>query len=1257
MCNNWLTTFVIAILALVSYVALPTKADDFALDVLEDLETSLGAEWWDQQWQYRLPMTISDPALTLHKGKAVWLAAPDPILLANTGRLNHDQSDLRAVDLRGKLLPCGVTNFGLDDGSCAIWVQIPSDQKKPGVKFYLYYGNKNAKPDKSSKPLFRDYDEPTLTPTLGPEHSQTSHPDQQAERSPIFDQLIVAEAEHFLRPDGEVAAANIRSEKPYLGVADRPAGASGGKYVAPTTLWHRGEMAEPRVMTHDVTLPKAGKYRVLVRYRVQEYYPVTHLSMGGEPVQYFHPFKLSVNKQEWTAGTKQQKGAQYRWDEFEADLPDGKHIIKVVIDKLACIDVVVLTQNKEWIPDARDLTGPIWLRVKLVDDNPAPTIANVFCVHTPWSSHGPQGDTKAFLLAEEAVLDLPDGRKRFSEGKETLKLNEWSPWAKTMNSRYPLWWTTVWFIERFYADVRPILFKHRRVAFEVATRPSPDRVIRRNVENVSDHGLMLLMASDLDIHTIKKNVRSFAQWSEERYETAVAMGLKHGEGPKRIPLTTMFEVWSEDELDATLDTLGRIGFNTFTTRTEEDAFVRVLKKHNLPFRTVTHHWYPKVKLDQYLSKSDPSSTYRDSVRQVIKEVAIETYDPAKNRHRPWERRQAYVIVMGDEIGPFTNGEYINALPVLKGFFHEYLKEQGLTPDFFGKKNWDEVAALDYTKLGKIGRGKMRSINPEYETQAEKASRERDESMLDKAVTTGAKATTTDSWNLEAAENEERKAEAGLVVADAAHSTRYDKRLYHWTQKFKGEYTGMVLGEGTRQIKVASKEGKLAHQPLASPNFQAFPAMRGHQWNGALNIFDLARNKDLAFLEIEDWTWCPYRVAFGSLIFKAACRKHKQPFGVLTVGGAPLQRSTANLAIGAEAFISYLYGPRRVIGPPWADHVPTQRQYAKFARWLARIEDDLPKTELRPADAAILMANTTEMNRAFYEHTPRERQTIFVTLADARYPVEVVSEEEVIEDDILSRFKVLYVGDSHVLSTAQEKIRQWVKDGGILWASYDALARQEYDETTDRFNEVFGLKSRGEVLPDPGKQTPERTYTATLTACDLWPAQTIDQIARKPKWQVAGGKVLGTFEDGAPAAVYNKYGKGQAVLVGFIAKQLCGHYHHTTEELPHQAARRKVATGVLKLAGIEKPYETDAKRTFMFVRDGEHMSMLFVIRTLDAPARDISILVKLPKKPVRATTGLGEPLSLEVVSSNGDESQVRIVVPMQRRGAEMIVFDY
>ncbi|HSU66772.1 MAG TPA: beta-galactosidase trimerization domain-containing protein, partial [Tepidisphaeraceae bacterium] len=150
------------------------------------------------------------------------------------------------------------------------------------------------------------------------------------------------------------------------------------------------------------------------------------------------------------------------------------------------------------------------------------------------------------------------------------------------------------------------------------------------------------------------------------------------------------------------------------------------------------------------------------------------------------------------------------------------------------------------------------------------------------------------------------------------------------------------------------------------------------------------------------------------------------------------------------------------------------------------------------------------------------------------PVDVVSEAQV-EAGLLGSYKVCYLSGPNLTRAAAEKLADWVRDGGTLWLTAGAGARDEFDRPLPTLEQIIpaararaidvqphrtsghyldGLKALDEALPTGGKGIEVLSVREAL----------------QPH---ADAEVLCRFKDGSPALVRGRIGKGTVYASGFL----------------------------------------------------------------------------------------------------------------------------
>ncbi|MFP4027763.1 MAG: hypothetical protein ACLFWL_08240 [Candidatus Brocadiia bacterium] len=1252
----------------VQTVGLPgEELDDGLGDVAAELEEELGDSWWNKNWKFRRKVWIEDPR-TKVMGKKIRLARPDPLLLFNTRPCASRLADLRALSPLGKQIECGVDNFGQDDGTSAIWVKLSAHKRKSTPLIYLYYANSKIKPPPA------ETDPPEKIPgrpgdvRLGPEETAPGYTHRTPKMGRFYRNLVVVEAEQCRSSYGKPTFTyGDRPPQMLWRIGDRgkiqfPNYISAGAYLASTCPWRPHELKEPIRARTTTDLPAGGKWHVHVRYKT---------SRPNHPHRRrrhrFVPFELRLNDKKYRCGVKQKGGARFRWDSFETELEAGKTEIGFRLTGMSGPDCVLFTKDEEYLPDRRDVNGPVWMRFKVLSEKTKPFYINVFCVIQPWSTHGPQGKSAGLVFRDRVIPGGQGARPRERDPETLLQPGEWSPWVRTLHSSMPTWWTHVSFLPGDKPPIGRYGQTDVEVTFQFASRPHHDRVFRHGTERTGKKrgtkGLHVLMPRRLDLNSMLDRTLTFTQWARQRYQRAQELIGGKTEGPEKIMVTTMATAQSAEATRYVLKTCSALGFNGIGIRCplEREEFARIAGEHGYRW-TQSHHWAPKMDLASLPLEPPEQRSCTEVLRSAIEEAAAKTYVPEASRwHVPGLRPR--LIIMGDEIGPATSAAYINLVPLLKGAFHEYLRRHSLTPDFFGKKNWGEVEAIGYQEISRISRTGENLLRIQAALREEAGESTKYEFKLPipareeppEGVATKVQET-EDLPGLEEDGNDEE--ESAAPEERVKRASLEEKRLYHWTQRFRSFYTSVFYGIAHREIqRVAEEEMDLPFKPLCSPNFQASPTMTGQMWDGALNLFEWARNDTTNLLFHEDWINGPYRVAFGQRLLHAAARKEGQLNGHLIVAdrGFP-QRFMMGLAGGSRVFLSYLYGPRRVIGPPWAEDEPTVRAWGRLLSWTGRLEDQILSAGMRPADAALLVANTSEINTRYLRASIRPgrplsaRHDMFAALMDAHVPVEIVGEEEILDDDALKRYRVLYVSDPHVRREVQQKIVSWVRDGGVLWASHAGLARREYDVPSNLLDPVFGLADRGDIVEI--KEEPSWNETIDIGGHKVLGKSQIKAPNIHPNWELDGAEVFGRFQDGSPAFIHNRFGKGHAFLFGNAPRACTDAYGYKVEVDEARTAGRKLLLVAAQTAGVRPHLQFPKSHVLWSVHDGRRHTVAYLANCRGEKIEDMPFEVFLPREPASAVEGSGKKLSFKWL-----ENRVKLQIDLPEGDGKIIVLEY
>jgi len=1083
----------------------------------------------------------------------------------------------------------------------------------------------------------------------------------QANAAPdLLEHLLLIEAEQCVDESGAPIGGKrgVRSTSVFINSDSQ---ASGEGFITPLPSPYRNPkpFAKPVEARTEVEIPKAGRWYAHVRYRLK---PPSASRQGTE----FHAFEVVIGGQKLTVANRPPAGRDefdldnpipvenFQWAKFPIELPAGKTVVVLRMPALAGPDCVLLTPVAEYTPDIRDHQGPVWLRFKAVEGAKDPFSILVRCSFNPYEEKLPK--TAGWLFKDEVAPTGERAAKLQKDAPRLLNAGEWSPWVKTFTATKKYCFAS--------AELTPGA-DEIEVAFEAATRPDENFVFHRGVEVTGlARKIYVLLPTAPGLEAKRREVRSFSDWGAERLAALKQLGFQAGEGPRRIQVgTSLTSVDTPGEVDTFLEICRHVGFNGCEIghpRGDTGPLWDRVVKDGYTW-THAHHLAPAYWVEKWLELPATPPTGK-TMQQVVDEF---WYRQSMNRvqalwgKRPAAQRQLIALAnLVDEPGPMPSFIWANHLPAVKLCFHEFLRANGLKPESFGKTTWDEVNLIGYVSGIRAGTIKtLAKLNLEVEGFKPSAAAPVDavEALLaappadDEEMPPPTGDTTRKRIQVPLTE--------GMPVASPA-----EKRQYYWTQRFRSYFTRHFYGQTARVIEDLSRQGWLRADIKSSPNFQAAPIMETRMWDGGLDLFEWAREGTSNCLMMEDWINDHYRVGFGFTLFNAAARKRGQSLGFLIVADRHFrQRYLTGLALGVQTFADYVYGPLATIGPAWAGNAEAVRDRAEVLRWTRRVEDDLLATKLRPAETAILVANSAEINTAYYSATGAEaglrggafgarplfrRAGIYSALLDGNVPAEIVSEIEILEDKALDRYKVLYVTDTHVATAAQEAIKAWVKRGGTLWADFTALARNEFDENSDLMNEVFGLATRGPlpaaadsaehdeevarvvdgsvegplvVKPGKGKEGVPEKITVESTS--------FDGSAYRPAWKLSAGKALGTFADGSPAVVQNEFGKGRAVLVGCSALMFSPYAKQAHEHPEFAKVRDVVVRGAPQFCRVSVP------RVNAYVRDGTNQTVLVLINSTTAPQAGVDVRLTVPQVVKSAFDARGQAVTF--TQKNGE----------------------
>lgn len=467
---------------------------------------------------------------------------------------------------------------------------------------------------------------------------------------------------------------------------------------------------------------------------------------------------------------------------------------------------------------------------------------------------------------------------------------------------------------------------------------------------------------------------------------------------------------------------------------------------------------------------------------ALKPGMLQRLDATIEEYRTVAAQESWGI-WTDEIGVFAKSHIVNC-DRCAGKFRDYLRAQGLAPADFGGTAWDGVKPADIWAAPAEGAGPAK-----------------------KGTKAPAPAT---------------------APASAADSLRQ-----YYTARFMTHATAQVFPEAARKLKDA---GILLY------------AMQGPtpSWTGSSldwhEFYDTGANTAFVFetsnRDARVWQWESYLADIG----RGIAARHAMPMGCLIKPhrGAPAQRMLSVISRGVRAFEWYTYGPDYSKGDSFSQSPELLERVAHAARFLGRAEDQLYGARLAgEPEVAFVSPRSTEIwgRAAETGGTAFENaKWVWTALAHAHIPVDILSEQQLAEGK-LARYKAIYIPGTNLRRDAAAKVAEWVRAGGSLWTDATGLARDEANQPATALAEVLGLADRklemwGSVEGyravglNPFKES-EVPGGASLE----WEGGRIQASIGREILEPKTAEVLARFADGKPAVTRNRFGKGEATVIG------------------------------------------------------------------------------------------------------------------------------
>ncbi|MCM8758768.1 MAG: beta-galactosidase [Candidatus Omnitrophica bacterium] len=382
--------------------------------------------------------------------------------------------------------------------------------------------------------------------------------------------------------------------------------------------------------------------------------------------------------------------------------------------------------------------------------------------------------------------------------------------------------------------------------------------------------------------------------------------------------------------------------------------------------------------------------------------------------------------------------------------------------------------------------------------------------------------------------------------DEAQAEQYPA-LYYWSQRFRSR----ALADFMILQKDMIKEAYGKDIP-ACPNFSDGATYVANFYAQGVDYFEILEPGGMNALWSENWgngSLTREATTYNVELMRSAAMKNNQTLGhyLIVYAGRlawDIKTITASqVARNVKVFQSFYYGPSwagHEGGPPWRcsalySHPEKWYSQAEIIREIGWAEDLLVPAKKIQSQIAIIYSQSSDIwdlkkNYVF----GFERMFTWLILTHKQIPVDFISEQTLAEKG-LAGYKVCYFSGRNIMPQAAEKLKEWVKNGGILFLTAGAGSKDHYNRPIDILEEI--LPAKREQLQELQTYLSSGRYLDRLSPKDkvilkdgteICVLSVKQQLNPKP-----GSSIIGNFSDQSIAIVTGRAGKGTVYYCGFL----------------------------------------------------------------------------------------------------------------------------
>ena len=335
----------------------------------------------------------------------------------------------------------------------------------------------------------------------------------------------------------------------------------------------------------------------------------------------------------------------------------------------------------------------------------------------------------------------------------------------------------------------------------------------------------------------------------------------------------------------------------------------------------------------------------------------------------------------------------------------------------------------------------------------------------------------------------------------------------------------------------------------------------------LQWVDAFKHRAMSMFWTEDYIFfapeLPQTISFLMARAHSAVKYHGQPIHMYVMPHAPGQpadyfRRNMLLAIGAGArhVDNFWVAPQENYSENYVSwqYPETFRAIFESIHDTAAAEPLLIDARRRPGRVAVVTGKATALNedgvevktaddrflamchltaRPVQNVCRKDQQLIYLALRNAQYQVDLITEDDIVEDGVLARYRAVYFAGEWIDDRAVPKLDAWVRDGGVLLASTGLGHLNQFGEKHTALLELAGVSTgpprknlyhHRPLLELPLAEPIDSSHPDDLELAAIAFVQKLRPTAPETR-------VLVRWRDGSGAVTERALGRGRVFAVG------------------------------------------------------------------------------------------------------------------------------